>query len=118
MCADLVNVLIHRDDGSLAEGIANLEEISSSGACIQLEEAIRVGTDIELLCSTCSFRGKVGYCRFVDIGYDIGMEFETQNAWDRRRYEPRHLLPIPICKADAPDPTRSLRAREAGASDS
>jgi hypothetical protein len=116
MCADLVNIMIRLDDGSLAERIANLEEISSSGACIQLEVAMPVGTVIEVLCSTCSFRGKVGYCTFVELGYDIGIEFEKHNRWNRQRYEPKHLLPIPICKADVPEQLTQNRVRGAGAS--
>jgi hypothetical protein len=118
MCADLVNVLIHSDDGMLAEAIANLEEISSSGVSIQLEEAIHVGTDIEVLCSTCSFRGKVSYCRFVDIGYDIGVKFAPQTFWNRQLYQAKHLLSVPIRIAHAAGQAKPLHLRKAGASDS
>jgi hypothetical protein len=102
----------------LAEAIANLEEISSSGVSIQLEEPIRVGTDIEVLCSTCSFRGKVSYCRFVDIGYDIGVEFAPQTLWNQQLYQPKHLLPVPIRNAHAVEEASALHVRKAGASDS
>lgn len=96
MCSDLVKIVIPGVDGPPAETVANLEDISPSGACLQLEAAIRVGTDLEIVCSTCSLKGKVRYCRFVEIGYDVGVEFEAREAWDRRRFEPDHLLDVPV----------------------
>ena len=49
MCAELVNIRIRHEDQTVEEAIANLEDISPSGACIQLEEAVRVGADIEIV---------------------------------------------------------------------
>jgi hypothetical protein len=94
MCAELVNIRIRHEDQTVQEAIANLEDISPSGACVQLEEAVRVGADIEIVCSTCRFRGKVRNCRYGGSGYDIGVAFDTRGAWDASRYEPAHLLPV------------------------
>ncbi|MBZ5620613.1 MAG: PilZ domain-containing protein [Acidobacteriia bacterium] len=96
MCSDLVRIVIHRLEGPPAEAVANLEDISPSGACVQLEAAIREGTDIEIVCANCRLQGKVRHCRFVEIGYDVGVEFEPRRAWDRRRFEPDHLLDVPV----------------------
>jgi hypothetical protein len=96
LCADLVTVVTPGGESPRAGAVANLEDISPSGACVQLEEALEVGTDIELVCSTCRLKGKVRYCRFVEIGYDVGVEFEPRAAWDRRQFEPEHLLDVPI----------------------
>ena len=103
MCADLVNILIHHEDRTVEETIANLEDISRSGACVQLQEAVRVGADIEIVCSMCRFKGKVRNCRFVEGGYDVGVAFDNPRAWDVRRYQPAHLLPIEtgLAKVDA-----------------
>ena len=82
-------------EGDPKEFIANLEDISPSGACLQLEAALRDGADIEIVCSTCSLRGKVRYCRFVEIGYDVGVAFDEAQSWSRERFEPKHLLELP-----------------------
>ena len=96
MCSELVTIVTPGADSPPAETVANLEDISPSGACVQLEAALPVGTDIEIVCSACRLKGKVRYCRFVEIGYDVGVEFEPRAAWDRRRFEPAHLLDIPL----------------------
>jgi hypothetical protein len=96
MCSELVRVVRHSPEQPPSETVANLEDISPSGACMQLEEAIQVGTDIEILCSTYRLKGKVRYCRLVEIGYDVGVEFVPRQAWDPSRFVPEHLLDIPI----------------------
>ncbi|HTS29392.1 MAG TPA: PilZ domain-containing protein [Bryobacteraceae bacterium] len=94
MCSELVRVLIAAE--APAGTVANLEDISPSGACVQVESPIPVGTAVEIVCSTCRFKGKVRYCRFVEIGYDVGVELEPRGAWDRSRFAPEHLLEIPV----------------------
>jgi hypothetical protein len=94
MCAELVNIQIRHEDQTVEEAIANLEDISPSGACVQLEAAVRVGADIEIVCSKCRFKGKVRNCRFAGHGYDVGVAFDSPQAWDASRYEPAHLLPV------------------------
>jgi hypothetical protein len=91
MCSEPVNILVN-DGGTLAEGLANLEDISPSGACVHLDEAIRVGANIEIICSTCSFKGTVRNCRYTVAGFDVGMEFTIPKAWNLERFEPKHLL--------------------------
>jgi hypothetical protein len=94
MCAHLVQVRIE-DAGIVLEGTGNLEDISPSGACIQLDAAAREGSDVEIICAQCKLRGKVRYCRFVEIGYDIGIAFEQPQSWQPERFTPRHLLQLP-----------------------
>ena len=100
MCSELVNILIRHEDQTEQEAIANLEDISRSGACVQLDEAVRLGADIEIVCSTCRFKGKVRNCRYAGS-----------------RYEPAHLLLIETglayvdALADAPEEnTGTMRA--------
>ena len=104
MCADLVNIRIHREDQTVEEAIANLEDISPSGACVHLEAAVRLGADIEIVCSTCRFRGKVRTCRYAEGAYAVGVAFDTPRAWDASEYVPPHLLPIEngLAYLDAP----------------
>ena len=94
MCSELVNILIRHEDQTVLEAIANLEDISPSGAGVQLDEAVRVGADIEIVCATWRFQGKVRNCRFAGSLYDVGVAFDDPGAWDPSRYEPAHLLPV------------------------
>ena len=66
MCADLVRVRI-QDAAGDREVIANLEDISASGACIQVEAATLEGADVEVICAKCRLKGKVRYCRFAQL---------------------------------------------------
>ena len=95
MCADLVTVRI-QDAAGAREVIANLEDISASGACIQLEATALEGADVEMICAKCRLRGKVRYCRFVTLGYDVGIAFNRRRSWNRKRFAPKHLLEIPV----------------------
>jgi hypothetical protein len=100
MCAHLVAVQM-RDAAGTHEVIANLEDISPSGACIQLETAAAEGADIEIVCAQCRLKGRVRYCRFVGIGYDVGVAFDEPESWTRERFEPEHLLQLPELPARA-----------------
>jgi hypothetical protein len=94
MCADLVAVRIEDADGA-RELSANLEDISASGACVQLEAAATAGADVEVICGKCRLRGKVAYCRYSTLGYDVGVAFNEKGSWNRKRFAPKHLLKIP-----------------------
>jgi hypothetical protein len=97
MCADLVKVRI-QDAAGDRDVIANLEDISPSGACIQLDTAVAAGADIEMVCAKCRLKGKVGYCRFAELGYDVGIAFAERGSWNRRQFVPKHLLEVPAGK--------------------
>ena len=91
MCAELVKLRIRRAAG-LVEVVANLEDISDSGACVQLEAAVEAGADVEMICAKCRLKGQVRYCRFAEIGYDVGIAFEEEGSPKRRHFIPEHLL--------------------------
>jgi hypothetical protein len=118
MCSELVNILIRHEGQTVLESIANLEDISRSGACVQLDEAVRPGTDIEIFCSTCRFKGKVRNCRFAGGRYDVGVAFDSPGAWDASRYEPAHLLLVETglayVETQADEPEETARAATAG----
>jgi hypothetical protein len=96
MCADLVKMVVHSAGRPPSEVAANLEDISPSGACLQLDEAVRQGAEIELVCCQSRMKGKVRHCRFTEIGYDVGVEFLDREIWSSDQFEPQHLLRIPI----------------------
>jgi hypothetical protein len=101
MCSELVKVRIE-DAAGAREETANLEDISASGACIQLEAAALEGADIEMICAKCRLKGKVRYCRFATLGYDVGIAFDKRGSWNRKRFAPKHLLDVPAGKPRGP----------------
>ncbi|HVN03207.1 MAG TPA: PilZ domain-containing protein [Bryobacteraceae bacterium] len=98
-CSDLIQV---RLEGAQPEDlIANLEDISPSGARVQFEQPVPAGTAIVLKLGRRKLHGEVKYCTHNEIGYFAGVQFEPGNKWSREIYEPKHLL----------DPTQ-VRARK------
>jgi hypothetical protein len=95
LCADLVKIQI-RTDRKRFQTVANLEDISPSGACLQLEEAVAEGAKIEIICARCRLRGQVRYCRFADTGYQVGVQFHKPKLWNFKKFEPRHFLDMAI----------------------
>src|ERR1017187_7276096 len=120
MCSELVNILIRHEDQTVQQATANLEDISRSGACVLLDEAVRLGADIEIVCAACRFKGKVRNCRFAGSLYDVGVAFDDPGAWDARRYEPAHLLLIETglayVDANPDEPEENARAAIAASS--
>ena len=95
MCSDLVTVQLENKDDLL---VANLEDISPSGACLGMEQAVPADAMMTLNCSGCQFRGKVRYCVFNESGYQVGLQL-TECQWSKEAYEPKHLLDAPVVQA-------------------
>jgi hypothetical protein len=98
LCAELLEV--QWDDGSgVRTGWANLEDISTSGACVQVDREVPVGAQLRIHSDRAKFEGKVRYCVFRETGYFVGLQFEPGNKWAREAFRPKHLL----------DPRRLIR---------
>jgi len=103
LCSDLVSLEVQNADGNKELlNSAVLEGISASGACVQLEAGIQAGASVQIVCGPCTLRGKVKYCRFAGIGYDVGIRFDKPGSWSREQFEPAHLLALPIAKKQVP----------------
>jgi len=94
LCADMVNVSWKDALGKRCRMTGLLEDISPSGACLQLETAIPSGADIRWTSRKKKFAGRVRYCVYREIGYFIGVEFTAGSKWSRRSYKPQHLLDL------------------------
>jgi PilZ domain-containing protein len=92
LCADLVDIHWRDQTNKSRRGVANLEDISLSGACIQVERPIALGCPIRITYPNGELTGQVKYCVFRDIGYFLGVEFNPGNRWSQRSYRPQHLL--------------------------
>jgi hypothetical protein len=92
LCADLVEVEWSEEGRPWRRRIGNLEDISLSGACLQFDVPVPLGTPVKIYCSNRLLSGEVRYCVFREVGYFIGVEFDEGCQWSRRIFRPRHML--------------------------
>jgi hypothetical protein len=92
LCADLVDVRWKDRHGKTKRGVANLEDISNSGACIQMDISLPLQTIVRINYPDGEFTGLVRYCTFREIGYFIGVQFEPGIKWNAASFRPLHLL--------------------------
>jgi hypothetical protein len=92
LCADLVDIRWRDQAGRLRRGVANLEDISISGACLQMDRPVGLGTVFQISYPNGELTGKVKYCVFREIGYFLGIEFDSGSRWTEREFKPQHLL--------------------------
>jgi PilZ domain len=92
LCADLVDFQWKDQSGRSRRGVANLEDISLSGACLQIERPVPLGCTVRITYPNGELTGRVKYCVFREIGYFLGVEFDPGNRWSQRDFRPRHLL--------------------------
>ncbi len=78
--------------GQTRRAVANLEDISLSGACFQLDIEIPLQTEVRIHYPNGELSGKVRYCIYREIGYFLGLEFETGTRWSERSFKPQHLF--------------------------
>lgn len=94
LCAELVNIAWKESSGRGRRGMAILENISASGACLQLERPLPVDTEVSLRLPKGQLKGQVRYCVYREIGYFVGLQFAEGSRWSRRLYQPQHLLDL------------------------
>ena len=73
MCAHLVDVHWRDKTGRPRKTVANLEDISLSGACLQLDVSIPLHTTLRIVHPKGQLQGRVRYCVYRDIGYFLGI---------------------------------------------
>ncbi len=92
LCADMVDVQWKDKSGRLRRSVANLEDISLSGACLQFDQPVPLQTDLRISYPKGELLGKVRYCVYREIGYFLGIEFEPGSQWSARHFRPQHML--------------------------
>ena len=92
LCADLVDVEWRDRNGRIKRTVANLEDISLSGACLQVDLSIPLHTNLRISYPKGELVGRVRYCVYREIGYFLGVEFEPGCRWSQRNFKPLHLL--------------------------
>ena len=94
LCADMVEVCWNDHAGRTRKATGLLEDISESGACLQLETAVPLESEIHWKSPQQAFAGRVRYCVYREIGYFVGVEFDTESRWSEETYKPQHLLDL------------------------
>jgi hypothetical protein len=94
LCADLVRVEWELHDGAPQSATANLEDISPTGACLQMEAPIPPEATLVVQHRRGVLHGRVKYCVFREIGYFIGVAFDTGTKWSPQEFEPEHMLDL------------------------
>jgi hypothetical protein len=88
----MVDVCWKDKGGRSKKSLANLEDISLSGACLQVDAPIPLETAVRITHAKGEMAGIVKYCVFRDIGYFLGIEFEAGSRWSLKQFKPQHLL--------------------------
>jgi hypothetical protein len=72
--------------------VVNLEDISASGACLQLEEPLPPGESVILHYTEGQLPACVRHCRHCEDTYFVGVEFAFNCAWSCEVFEPASML--------------------------
>ena len=94
LCADMLEVRWKDHFGKQSRATALLEDISPSGACLQMEASVPLGAEIGWDSPKQFFSGYVRYCVYREIGYFVGVEFGEATRWSKKTYTPPHLLDL------------------------
>jgi len=92
LCADIVGLSWKDKGGRARKTHVNLEDISLSGACVQIDSPIPLGTAVRIAYEKGELSGFVKYCVFREIGYFLGIEFDAGSRWSQKHFKPQHLL--------------------------
>ena len=92
LCAELVQIIWQDEAGRERKRVANLEDISLSGVCLQVESPNAAGTPIAIQYGDGELLGTIRYCRFQDSGYFLGVQLAEGSRWSTQHYKPDHLL--------------------------
>jgi len=92
LCAELVQIIWQDEAGRERKRVANVEDISLSGVCLQVESPIAAGTPIAIQYGDGELLGTIRYCRFQDSGYFLGVQLAEGSRWSTQHYKPDHLL--------------------------
>ena len=92
LCAELVQVIWTDESERKQRRVANLEDISASGICIQMERPLPIGTEIVVQHGDGQLVGVVRYCFIRQLGYFMGIEFNEGCVWSTLRFTPEHMV--------------------------
>jgi hypothetical protein len=91
-CSDLVQLWWKPEGRWKRKGLGVLEDISPSGACVQLEDPVPKGVAVRIKHPDWKVEGEVRYCLYRDHGYFVGVKLADNFKWSEAVFRPKHLL--------------------------
>ncbi len=88
----MLDIFWRDSTGRTGTATALLEDIAPSGACLQLESPIPLASEVSWRAPRQQFKGHVRYCVYREIGYFVGVEFDSSVRWSSRTFKPQHML--------------------------
>ena len=92
LCAELVQLTYRDESGHQKRRVANLEDISLCGVCVQVDTRVPDGARVEIRYGDGELVGIVKRCAFRDSSYFLGIEFHEGCRWSTKHFKPQHLL--------------------------
>ena len=112
LCSELVDVIWKDRQGRERKSLANLEDISSSGMCLQMDIPVHLDTVVQISYPKGKFEGSVRYCLYREIGYFLGVQFLPGCSWSPENYQPQYLLDLRTLVDQSAE--RAVREADAG----
>jgi hypothetical protein len=100
LCSDLVELFWSDRLGWPHRARAVLEDISPTGACVQVETIIPVNEELALRLGELGLPAIVRYCTLIDGSYFVGVEFSSEKGWSPEEYNPKHILRWPTLEEE------------------
>ena len=93
LCSEIVSVLYEDRSRGIYQAIANLEEISSTGATILMEERLEPGLPVSFRARDYDLHGIVESSEFEQtLGWFVKIELDSTSRWSSRMFVPEHFL--------------------------
>jgi len=104
-CSNLVTVRLAEGEGTEHVLTGNLEEISTSGARLNVEEPVEYGQELRVVCAedveAWEFRGRVAKSDFdAQTGYHLSVDFDEGVEWAPGIYRPKHMMRADMLASD------------------
>ena len=106
LCSELVDVHWKDVTGRQVRALANLEDISGCGVCLQVDTSVPLDTIVRICHPKGEFQGSVRYCLYREFGYFLGVQFTPGCQWSRyaeRQYAAPPPQPPPRMTRSEPD---------------
>jgi hypothetical protein len=91
-CSELVQIWQKVEGRWKRIGSGVLEDISHSGACVQMEDPVAKGSTLRIRSEEWKVEGEVRYCVYRDIGYYVGLKLDEDSKWSEDLFRPQHLV--------------------------
>jgi hypothetical protein len=95
LCSDIVELFWSDRLGWPHRAKAVLEDISPTGACVQVEALIPMNVELALRLGEIGLPAIVKYCTLIGGSYFVGVEFAAGTQWQEEEYTPKHIFQWP-----------------------